>query len=235
MLNVSNLNAGYGKAQVLYNINLGCKLDGEVVTIIGPNGSGKTTFLNSIFGLVDVFSGKITFGNISLRDIPLHEVVKTGLGYLRQESNVFETLSVEENLKMGGASIKKKKEVEERIDEVLSSIPFVKPFLLRRASTLSGGERQLVALSMILMSRPKLIMLDEPTAGLAPVAIKQVVKVIERLKDENISLIIIEQNLKYMLDLSDKSCLIVSGRNVFTGPSDKLSEQSDLKTYLGLG
>lgn len=234
MLNVSNLNAGYGKAQVLYNINFGCKLDGEVVTIIGPNGSGKTTFLNSIFGLADVFSGKITFDNISLRDIPSHEVVKTGLGYLRQESNVFETLSVEENLKMGGASIKKKKEVEERIDEVLSFIPFVKPFLLRRASTLSGGERQLVALSMILTSRPKLIMLDEPTAGLAPVAIKQVVKVIERLKDENISLIIIEQNLKYMLDLSDKSCLIVSGRNIFTGPSDKFLEQSDLKMYLGL-
>jgi len=232
LLHVSNLNAGYGNTQVLYNINFECKL-GEVVTVVGPNGSGKTTLLNSIFGLADVFSGKITFNSIPLCDLPSHKVVKTGLGYLRQEDNIFETLSVEENLKMGGASIKKR-EIKRRIDEVLSLVPVVKPFLPKRASTLSGGERQLVALSLILMSRPKLIMLDEPTAGLAPVAIKQVIRAIDKLKDKGISLIIVEQNLKYVLDLSDKSCSIVSGRNIFTGPSDKLLERSDLKMYLGL-
>jgi len=232
MLRISNLNAGYGNAQVLYDIDLECKL-GEVVTVIGPNGSGKTTLLNSIFGLADIFSGTVTFNGISLGDLPSHKIVGTRLGYLRQEGNIFETLSVEENLKMGGVSIKKK-EVKKRMGEVLSLMPVVKPFLSRKASTLSGGERHLLAIALVLMSRPKLIMLDEPTAGLAPIAIKQIIKTVDRLKDEGISLIIVEQNLKDVLKLSDRSYLVVSGRNIFVGSPDKLLERSDLKMYLGL-
>lgn len=234
MLEIEGLNAGYGEVEVLFDVELECR-EGEVVTVVGPNGSGKTTLLNSIFGIADVFSGKIEFENSNLVNVPTNQIIKRGIGYLRQEASIFDTLKVKENLRMGGFTLDQG-EVNSHVEEVVSLIPFIEPFLPRQAGTLSGGERRLVSLSMALMADPKLIMLDEPTAGLAPVATKDVMEAINKLeKRTNLGILIVEQNLQDVLQLSKRSYLIVSGKNTFSGRSEELLERSDLtEKYLGV-
>jgi branched-chain amino acid transport system ATP-binding protein len=234
LLDVSNLNAGYGKFHVLFDINLKCNRS-EIVSVIGPNGSGKTTLLNSIFGLADIFSGSITFDGIRINGMLPHQISKIGISYLPQMNNVFSDLSVEENLKMAGY-ILNVKELRDTMDEVLSLFPVLEPFLSRKAGTLSGGERQMLAIAMALMRKPRLIMLDEPLAGLAPLVCRKVVEKIVELRDKlSIGVILVEQNAKKALEISDRTYLIVSGRSVFSGKPDELLQCEELiELYLGL-
>lgn len=234
MLQIEGLDAGYGDVHVLFDLCFECR-EAEVVTLVGPNGSGKTTLLNSIYGIADVFSGSIEFNGFDLTSIPTNQVIRRGLGYLPQEANVFDTLTVRENLRMGAFTLEPNR-VSHRIQEVVSLIPFIEPFLSREAATLSGGERQLVGLATALMTKPDLVMLDEPTAGLAPVATKDVIQAVKKLKDQtNIGILIVEQNIQEVLKLSNRSYLIVSGENTFSGKSEELLKRSDLtKKYLGV-
>jgi len=164
-----------------------------------------------------------------------HKVTGRGVGYLRQEGNVFPGLTVEENLKMGAFNLPKG-EVGERMEEVLSLVKPVVPFLRRTAGTLSGGEREMVALAVSLMCRPKLLLLDEPTSGLSPIASAQIAELIKNLKDKTrLSMLIIEQNLKILFDVVDKCYLLVSGRMIFSGQPEELQSDRELmRTYLGL-
>jgi len=232
LLHIQSLNAGYGSVQVLYDMNLDCST-GEAVAVVGPNGSGKTTLMNAVFHLADIFSGEIIFDGNSLAEVSSHRIVATGLGYLRQEGKVFASMSVEENLKMGAMRLKKY-QVNQRIEEVLSLLPGARRFLPRKAGTLSGGERQLFALTVTLMCSPKLVLLDEPTSGLAPLAAKAILESIDTLRNEGLSLIIVEQNLTDVLQFSNTVYLIVSGQNEFTGSPNDLLERPDLtQLYLG--
>jgi branched-chain amino acid transport system ATP-binding protein len=228
------LNAGYGKFHVLFDVNLKCNRS-EIVSVIGPNGSGKTTLLNSIFGLADIFSGSITFNGVRINGMLPHEISRIGISYLPQMNNVFSDLSVEENLKMAGY-ILNAKELKDAMDEALSIFPILKSFLSRKAGTLSGGERQMLAMAMALMRKPRLIMLDEPLAGLAPVVCQKVLGKIVELRDKlGISVILVEQNAKKALEISDRTYLIVSGRNIFSGKPDELLKSEELiELYLGL-
>jgi branched-chain amino acid transport system ATP-binding protein len=234
MLSVRNLNSGYGKLHVLFNVNLECD-ESEIVSVIGPNGSGKTTFLNSIFGLADIFSGSITFNGSQLNNRFPHEISRVGISYLPQMDSIFTDLSVKENLKMAGY-ILNPKELKDTMDEVLPLFPTLEAFLSRKAGTLSGGERQMLAVAMTLMRRPQLIMLDEPLAGLAPIICRKLIEKIVDLRDRfGVGIILVEQNAKKALEICDKVYLIVSGRNIFSGKPDELLESAELvELYLGL-
>jgi branched-chain amino acid transport system ATP-binding protein len=231
---VNNLNSGYGKLHVLFDINLKCNRS-EIVSVIGPNGSGKTTLLNSIFGLADIFSGSITFDGGQINGMLPHEISRAGVSYLPQMNSVFADLSVKENLKMAGY-ILNVKELRDTMDEVLSIFPILEPFLSRKAGTLSGGERQMLAIAMTLMRKPRLIMLDEPLAGLAPVVCQKLIEKIVDLRDRlGVGVILVEQNAKKALEISNNACLIVSGRSIFLGrPNELLRSEELVELYLGL-
>jgi len=234
LLSISNLNAGYGRFKVLFNVNFECR-KAEITAVVGPNGSGKTTLLNSIFGLADIFSGSVMFEGKKLNGKPPHKISRMGISYLPQMKSVFADLSVKENLKTAGY-ILDSKELNDVMDEVLSLFPILESFLHRKAGTLSGGERQMLAIAMTLMRKPKLIMLDEPLSGLAPLICQKVMDKIAELRDKlGLDIILVEQNAKKALEISDKVYLIVGGKNIFSGKPDKLLERTDLtQLYLGL-
>lgn len=234
VLKVKNLNSGYGKLHVLFDINVECGKS-EIVSILGPNGSGKTTLLNSIFGLADIFSGSIFFDGTQINGLPPHKIARTGLSYLPQADKIFEDLSVEENLKMAGY-ILDSRELKDSIDEAVSLFPVLKNYMHRKAGTLSGGERQMLAIAMTLMRRPKLIMLDEPLAGLAPIICQKILEKIIELRDKlKIGILLVEQNAAKALEISDKCYVIVSGKIVFSGKPDQLLERGEVaELYLGM-
>jgi len=234
MLSVTNLNSGYGKFHVLFDINIECGKS-EIVSVIGPNGSGKTTLLNTIFGLADIFSGSIIFEGKRLNNMPPHEISKIGIAYLPQANNVFIDLSVRENLLMAGYPLNSQ-ELKSAMDDVFSIFPTLKSFLHRKAGTLSGGERQMLAIAMTLMRKPRLIMLDEPLSGLAPVICQKIIEKIVELRDKlGVGIVLVEQNAKKALDISDKTYLIVSGKNIFSGKPNELLRYGELvELYLGL-
>lgn len=234
MLELHNLNAGYGKLQILYDVSLVFP-ERKISVIIGPNGSGKSTLLKTIFGLTKIYSGKIIFGNNDISGLPPHRIASLGIAYLPQTNNVFENLTVEENLKMAGYSLSKE-EFGPNVSKVLDFFPQLKLYMKRKARLLSGGERQMLAIAMSLIRKPKLMMFDEPTAALAPKVAFQVLKSIIRLRDElGITVILVEQNAKAALEVADKASLLVGGRVVFDGLPRELLENPELgKMYLGV-
>lgn len=233
MLKVEKLNSGYGKLQILYDVSIECG-EGEIVGIVGPNGSGKTTFLNSIFGLADVFSGSVDFNGEELRGMHPHRIAEKGIAYLMQMYNIFPSLTVRENLEVTAAS--KAADVGKDIAEMLEIFPAIKPFLHRKAGTLSGGERQMLALSMTLIRRPKLLLLDEPTSGLAPLYADRIISKIEEINREfKVGMILVEQNVMKAVKIFDRIYLLVSGKVIFNGtPEDMFKEKDLMKLYLGV-
>lgn len=234
MLRLEGLNAGYGKLQILYDVSLVFP-EGKISVIIGPNGSGKSTLLKTIFGLTKVYSGKILFDDKDITSLPPHRIASLGIAYLPQTNNVFENLTVEENLKMAGYTLSKE-EFESRVSRSLDFFPQLKVYMKRKARQLSGGERQMLAIAMSLIRKPKLMMFDEPTAALAPKVAYQVLRSIVRLKNElGITVILVEQNAKAALEIADKASLLVSGKVVFDGPPGELLQNPELgKMYLGV-
>ncbi|MEM4044185.1 MAG: ABC transporter ATP-binding protein, partial [Sulfolobales archaeon] len=234
MLVVRNLNSGYGKIHVLYDISLECR-DREILAVLGPNGAGKTTLLNSIYGLADVYSGVIELDGENITGVPPHKRVRRGISYVFQMFNVFPNLTVSENLRLvarfAGLS---RDEIEKRLSEVYELFPVLKEREKQMAGTLSGGERQMLALSMGLMRRPKILLLDEPTAGLA---VKYVDMLMHRInvlrKNMKISVVLVEQNVHKALEIADRVVVLVSGRIIYEGtPSDLYSKHDILEMYL---
>lgn len=232
-LEVRNLHAGYGKIRIVTGVTLDVK-EQELLAVIGPNGSGKSTLLKAIFGLCTIFAGAITFKGVDITRAPPHTRSLMGLAYLPQLGNVFENLTVKENilLALHDNDIKS----DERLEKVLDILPELKDFLNRKVKTLSGGERQMVALAMCLLRNPSLIMFDEPTAALAPRLARQVIKKISNLRDElGVSVILVEQNVLAALEVCDRALLMVSGSVKFLGsPSELIEDRELVKTYLGL-
>ena len=234
VLSTEKLNAGYGRFHILFDIDIDVA-EREIFIIVGPNGSGKSTLLKTLFGLTKVYSGKIHYRGKDITKLPAHARAKIGLAYLPQVGNVFAELTVEENLRMAGYTLRKE-EVEERTREVLEMFPFLKEKLRAKAKTLSGGQRQLLAMAMSLIRQPELLMFDEPTAGLSPLAAKEVVDKIVWLRRElGKTIILVEQNARLALEIGDRAVLLVSGRIAYKGPARDLLEDEELGSrYLGL-
>lgn len=234
MLEIERLNAGYGKLQILYDVSLSFP-SRKISTVIGPNGSGKSTLLKTVFGLTRVFSGKIYFEGKDITGLPPHKIAGMGISYLPQTNNVFENLTVEENLKMAGYTLTRE-ELNERLPAVLDLFPILRAYMKKKAFQLSGGERQMLAIAISLMRKPRVIMFDEPTAALAPKIAFQVLNSIVRLRDEfNITVILVEQNAKAALEIADRAFLLVGGRVILEGPSEELLKNPDLgRMYLGV-
>ena len=234
MIEINGLNAGYKRLHVLYDVSLRFERD-KINVVVGPNGSGKSTLLKSIFGLTTIYSGSIKFNGVELNGLTPHQIARKGIAYLPQVDNVFSNLTVAENMLMAGYTLRRE-EVEERIEEVSETFPVIKRYWKSRAGVLSGGERQMVAMAMALLRRPKVMMFDEPTGSLAPKIANEVLEKIVELKDTlRITIILVEQNAKKALEIGDKAYLLVGGRLVFHGDSHELLEHPELgKLYLGV-
>ena len=203
--------------------------------LVGPNGSGKSTLLKTVMGITQTYSGKILFNGTNIIGLPPHIVTKLGIAYLPQVNNVFTNLTVNENLLMAGYVLGKE-EAKKRAEEVLEDFPVLKEYLKRKAGTLSGGERQMLAMAMAMMRRPQIMLFDEPTASLAPkIALEVLKKIVDLRNNYGITVVLAEQNARRALEHGDRAILLVSGRVAYQGDPKELLAHEDLgKVYLGI-
>ncbi len=233
MLIIRNLSAGYGRLQILYDVSLDVQSK-SITVIVGPNGSGKSTLLKSIFGLTTIFTGEINYNGSELTKLPPHKIAEKGVAYLPQTNNVFNTLKVKENLLMAG--YKYGTEVKDRIEESLRFFPMLKDYMDRKAGTLSGGEKQMLAMAMALIRSPQIMLFDEPTANLSPKIANDVLnKIVELRESRGMTIILVEQNARKALEIGETANLLVGGRVAFQGPSSELISNPELaRLYLGV-
>ncbi len=230
-LKVENLVAGYGKIPILQGASLEIR-QGEFVGIIGPNGAGKSTFAKALFGLVDIFEGKVIFNGEDVTRLRTELKVKKGMGFVPQLDNVFQELSVLENLEMGGVSLDSGAR-NTSIDTILGVFPELKPKLSDRAKVLSGGERQMLAVGRALMGKPKLLVLDEPSAGLSPVMTERLFKGLGEINKMGVSMLIVEQNIKRIENVVHRVAVFVQGKKVFEGQASQIDPDELISTYFG--
>jgi len=234
MLKVDSISAGYGKLQILTDVSLEAS-PSELTIVVGPNGSGKSTLLKSIAGLTNIYKGSVSMDGKTLSGHPSHVIARSGLAYLPQTESVFTQLSVTENFKMAAYTVSRN-DYDARLKDSLEIFPQLNSYLGSKVVNLSGGERQMVAMTMALLRKPKIIMFDEPTANLSPKYATQVLKTIQSLaKERQLSIILVEQNARRALEIGDRAYLLVGGRNAFIGNAkDLLTHQELAKLYLGV-
>jgi len=234
MIKAKGINAGYGQAQVLFDFNFDVS-EREKVAIIGPNGSGKSTLLKTLMGLTTLYSGVVEFDGKDISKLEPYERARLGLAYLPQVGSTFENLTITENLRMAGYTINKK-ERNERIEEVLDIFPILKNYVDEKVKVLSGGMRQMLATSIALMRRPKLMMFDEPTANLAPNLAEEVLERLVGIEEEfGITVIFVEQNATMVLEVCDKAYLLANGRVNYTGDAKELLDNPRFgQIFLGI-
>jgi branched-chain amino acid transport system ATP-binding protein len=232
ILDLRDLVAGYGPTEVLHAISLQIH-SGEIVTLIGANGAGKTTTLRSIVGQTKILKGSIKFQEQELVGRRTYKIAGTGIGIVPQDRSVFPTLSVRENLEMGGYALKPA-QVKIRIDYVTSFFPILKERLHQQGGTLSGGERRMLAIGRALMTDPKLLMLDEPSLGLAPKVVDAVFERVEAIHAEGVTILIVEQNARRALGIANRGYVLELGKIRFEGTGTDLLNNPDIqKAYLG--
>jgi branched-chain amino acid transport system ATP-binding protein/neutral amino acid transport system ATP-binding protein len=234
LLNAAGIVAGYTAAdEILKGLDFAVE-DREIVCIIGPNGAGKSTLLKSIAGLLQPSHGSITLRGQSLAGLAPREITRLGVAYVPQEHNVFPTMSVRENLEMGGYVDESR--TRARIAEVMERFPVLARKRQHAARTLSGGERQILAMAMALMVQPSVLLLDEPSAGLSPIAAESLFESIRDINRDGLAIALVEQNASEALAVADRAYVIVDGRNSRTGPARELAADGDIKRlFLGVG
>lgn len=232
LLEVQNLHAGYGKIEILKGVKLKIP-QGKIVSLIGSNGAGKTTFLMTLSGIIATRKGHIKFEGESIEKYAPDEIVRTGIVQVPEGRRVFQHLSVEENLDLG-AYIRNDRSIEKDKEEFLSLFPILRVRLKTLAGNLSGGEQQMLAMARALMSRPKLLLLDEPSLGLAPKMVEVVFSLIKRINQKGITVLLVEQNAWKALGIADYGYVIESGKNELEGPGRELLANPQIKqAYLG--
>ena len=234
LLKVTDLHAGYGRAEVLTGLSFEVQ-KGQVVTIIGPNGAGKSTTLNALMAVLPS-KGSIVFDGVDLAELTLEERVMFGLALVPEKRELFGTMPVEDNLVLGGYRAMKQRVPEWRseLERVYTLFPRLKERRTQLAGTLSGGERQMLAVGRALMSRPKLLMLDEPSLGLAPLIVREIFRIIEQLRAQGTSILLIEQNARAALEVADHGYVLETGSFALHGPaSDLAGDPRVIDTYLG--
>lgn len=231
MLKVENINVAYGSVKILWDVSFTLD-EGEIITIIGPNGAGKTTLVKTIMGLVRSSEGTIEFLDQNIHNEPTYKIVKDGIALVPEGRELFPNMTVLENLLMGGYTSNEK---EETLEWVFKLFPRLNERKKQSAGTLSGGEQQIVAIARSLMSRPKLLILDEPSLGLAPIIVKKVFEIIKTLNSEGVTVLLVEQNVHHALEISNKGYVLETGRITLQGPSSELLDNNHVKeAYLGM-
>jgi len=232
VLECNGIAAGYVKGlNILQGVDLVVK-EKEIVSIIGPNGAGKSTLLKAIMGLINVSGGRFYINGLEKTNLATHKIVKEGVGYVPQVANVFPSLTIEENLEIGSWSINKNQ--KESIKQVYENFPLLKDRKKDKAGNLSGGQRQILALGRALITKPSLLLLDEPSAGLSPVAINEVFSIVNDINESGVSILLVEQNAKRALSFSNRGYVLDQGRNAYQGKGeDLLNDPRVVDLYLG--
>jgi branched-chain amino acid transport system ATP-binding protein len=234
MLEIQNLNVSYGEFQALFDVSLKVT-EKETVITVGPNGAGKSTLLKTISGLLSPRSGTITFDGKSITHFPAHKIVELGITHVPEGGKLFPHLTVLENLKIGSYLKRARSESSKVLKEIYQLFPILDERKRQMADTMSGGERQMLAIARCLMSRPKLILLDEPSSGLAPRIVTRVLEFVHQIKAQGYSILMVEQNVRKALQLSDRAYLIESGRVHKEGTRQSFLEDPYIKkAYIGL-
>jgi branched-chain amino acid transport system ATP-binding protein len=235
MLKIRNLQSGYGKLRVLKGISMHIK-PGEIVTIIGANGAGKTTLLNTIAGLIKPSKGEVVYDNEDVSAINPEKKVAMGCALVPEGRQIFSTMTVEENLTLGAYAAKKNRsiDVDNEIEKIYNIFPKLKERYKQLGGTLSGGEQQMLAIGRALMSQPELIMLDEPSIGLAPIIVQDIFQVISQLRESGTTVLLVEQNARAALKIADRGYVIETGQIVLEETADELLHNNDVqRAYLG--
>jgi len=233
LLRVENLETYYGKIAALNGISFEV-MEGQVVTLLGSNGAGKSTTLKTISGLVKPSSGRVFFCGEDITALPPHEIVKKGLVHLPEGRHIFKDLTVTENLELGSYTLKDNHERKRRMQKVFARFPILEKRNKQHGGTLSGGEQQMLAIGRGLMSEPKLLLMDEPSMGIAPLIVKDITKIIKGLHDEGTTILLVEQNAKMALGLADYGYVLDVGSIVLQGKgSDLREDEKVVKAYLG--
>ncbi len=234
MLEVDSIDVFYGEFQALFDLSLEVRA-GETVIVVGPNGAGKTTLLRCISGLQPPSKGSIKFLDQPIHRLPPYRIVELGLAHVPEGGRVFPNLSVMENLRIGSYVREARKEFQKKLEEIYELFPRLAERRSQLADTLSGGERQMLAIARSLMSKPKLIMLDEPSSGLAPMIVTMLFEFVARIRSQGYAILMVEQNVRKALSLSDRAYLVESGRIALQGTREEFSRESYIrKAYLGL-
>lgn len=232
ILECNGIAAGYVKGlNILQGIDLVVS-EGEIISIIGPNGAGKSTLLKAIMGLINVSAGRFFINGVEKTNLSTHKIINEGIGYVPQVENVFPSLTIEENLEIGAWSLTKNR--KSSITKVLKDFPLLNERKKEKAGNLSGGQRQILALARALVTSPNLLLLDEPSAGLSPVAINEVFKTINEINENNVSILLVEQNAKRALKFSNRGYVLDQGRNAYQGEGEELlNDPRVVDLYLG--
>lgn len=233
VLELKNLKAGYGQTEILHDLSMYVNQD-EIVAIIGPNGAGKSTAMKSVLGLLNIREGSVVLNGEDITDTPAQKVIERGISYVPQTNNVFVNLSVQENLEMGAWT--RPSGIEKRLEEMFELFPDLAEKRAQAAGSLSGGQRQMVAMAKALMVDAKILLLDEPTAGLSPKYRGEIFATIQKIKSTGVPILIVEQNAKQALGVSDRGYVLVDGANRHTGTGAGLAADPEIaRMFLGGG
>ena len=233
MLEVKNLSVSYGAIEAVKDISFTVN-DGEIVSLIGANGTGKSTTLHTITGLVPAKSGSVMYNGVDLLKTHNNKIVTLGMAHIPEGRHVFTRMSVEENLEMGAFSLKDQSDLKKDLDMVYGLFPRLKERRNQKAGTLSGGEQQMLAMGRALMSHPKTILMDEPSMGLSPKLVKEIFSIIRKLHEQGITILLVEQNAKMALSIADRAYVLETGRITMEGDAKELLNNEQVrKAYLG--
>ena len=234
MLELRSVSAGYGSFRALFDVSIEVR-DGEAVGVIGRNGAGKTTLMRAISGMIPIGGGELRLDDRLLAGLPAHRIVESGVAHVPENRRLFARLSVEENLRMGAYSAKARRRFDAQLAHVYELFPRLKDRRHQQAGTLSGGEQQMCAIGRALMSQPKILLMDEPSAGLAPLVVAQVFDLVRRIRSEGLTVLIVEQNVQQVLDVVDRAYVIEVGAIELAGTSAELRNNALVRqAYMGL-
>lgn len=230
---MTDIHAGYGKIQILRGVSLNVDA-GQVVSIIGPNGAGKSTMFKTLFGLLKVTQGNAMFDGEDITNHSPGDLLRRGIAFVPQGRNVFPLMTVEQNLRLGAYIRKSSKALEDDIERVYGIFPMLRDARAKRAADLSGGQQQMLEMGRAMLLSPKLLLLDEPTLGLAPIVFKEIFRIIERLREEGQTILMVEQNAAQALEISDYAYVLELGQNKFDGTGEAIrTDERIRKLYLG--
>ncbi len=234
MLRVEGLDVAFGRLHILRGVALGVE-EKEVVSLVGGNGAGKTTFINTVSGLVPARAGQISYGGASIKNLPPHKRVQLGLVQVPEGRRIFPEMTIQENLEMGAYLVSEKPVFEGALRTVFSFFPILNERKFQKAQTLSGGEQQMLAIGRSLMGKPRMLMLDEPSLGLAPIVVKTIFRIITEINGLGVTILLVEQNVRQALAISRRAYVIENGVIAMEGESKNLlKDEKVMKTYLGM-